>query len=97
MSLTNALIDELFSLPYEARKTGHAFGGTAVTPARKSSVKLADAMFTLIAAKLRLDQAKRNVPSYTAQWSDSDHCADEQETYNRACEAFENAILGLNR
>lgn len=93
MSLTDAIIDELFSVKYDDRKTGHNFDGKPVTPARESASRLAEAMLSLIGAKLALDQAKRKVPSYTAQWSDSDYYADEQETYNRACEAFENAIL----
>lgn len=45
-----------------------------------------EAQSELRRAEKALNKAKDRVPNYTAQWSDADYYAEEQEAYNRAVE-----------
>lgn len=93
MSIAEAIIDELFPVGSKHQARCHSFGGEPVVPARKTSGELGDALFLLISTRIALDKAKREVPDYTAQWSDADYYANEQEAYNRACDELEDAVL----
>ena len=48
-------------------------------------------MFALFKARAELDRAKKNVPAYTAQWSDEDYYRDEQQAYDAAVTEYEAA------
>ena len=71
------------------------FRDEPITPARPEALALAVALRNLNAADEALQQAKRDVPSYTGQWSDADYVADEQETYNRAVDAYADAMKAV--
>ena len=69
------------------------FGGKTPTLMRPSASRLAGALSDLIGAHADLMDAQANVPSYTAQWSAADYTAEAQEKYNRAADAFEDALV----
>ena len=61
-----------------------------IRPANPTAEKLARAVLNLISAESDLAQARRNVPSYTAQYDYADYFAQEQDNWNRAAdELFE--------
>lgn len=63
-----------------------------MTEAKPSALKLAKALKALIAADAELELAIKNVPSYTAQYSDEHFYRHEQKAYNEACNAYEDAV-----
>lgn len=46
----------------------------------------------LLAARDALVREKEAVPEYTGQWADKDYHADKQEDFNRAIDAFGEAV-----
>jgi hypothetical protein len=60
-----------------------------------SDEKLADALFALLDAKEELDEARRNAPSYTAQYSSEDFYRDEKKAYDEAVEAYAEAVRDI--
>jgi hypothetical protein len=62
------------------------------TPPRPAALKLAEAFSALAEAERNLTKAMSEVPDYTAQWSSADYYSEEQEDYNRAADAFADAI-----
>jgi hypothetical protein len=62
-------------------------------PAPPEAIRLADAMVALDRAAAALEQAKDSFPGYPAGLSREDYCAAEQDAYNRAAEAFADAVL----
>lgn len=46
----------------------------------------------LVASRDTLVREKEAVPDYTGQWADKDYYADEQEDFNRAVDAFGEAV-----
>jgi hypothetical protein len=77
------------------RCEGLNFGGGKPTPAKPENLNLANALFTLMATKSTLETRMAAVPKYTGQWSDEDYYADEQEDYNRAVDAYADAVKAL--
>ena len=71
------------------------FRAADVKPARPEAAALGAALTAFLAADAALETARENVPSYTAQWSDADYYAEEQEAYNRACEELADAIKAV--
>lgn len=67
--------------------------GKMPTPARPTALNLSTAFNVLLNAGRDLAEAERNVPSYTGGWSASDYTAAAQEAYNRAADAFEDALV----
>jgi len=63
--------------------------------AKPESLILADAMLRLVASAKSLESAKERVPDYTAQWRDEDYYAQEQETFNRAADAYADAVKSM--
>jgi hypothetical protein len=63
-----------------------------MTPARPSAAALVEALMALLQTADDFRDAVRNVPSYTGQHAEADFYADEQEAYNRACDAYEDAV-----
>lgn len=75
--------------------TTYGFGGAEPTPARPAAADLASSLLRLQAADKALKYTKERVPDYTGQWDASDYYAEEQEEYNRACDAYADAIQAL--
>lgn len=71
----------------------YGVGGKTPTPARPTAITLADAFSALVVAREELTEAELNVPDYTGQWSTADYTAAAQEVYNRAADAFEDALV----
>jgi Tfp pilus assembly protein PilF len=67
------------------------------SPVRESANNLANALFDLITAKSDLDEAIKNVPSYTAQYDDAHFYRHEQKIFNKACNAYEDAVVASNK
>lgn len=66
-----------------------------IDPSALPAMTIADALQRLSAAERELRHARANVPSYTAQWSDEDYYAEEQEEYNRAVEYLAEAFTNF--
>lgn len=60
----------------------------SATPAKPEAIELAEAIYYVFARRFALERAKGEVPNYTAQWSDEDYYAQEQEEYNRAADSL---------
>lgn len=73
------------------------FRDEPITPARPEAAALGAALTAFLAADKALDKAMESVPSYTGQWDSKDYYADEQETYNRACDVLADAIKEVCR
>lgn len=71
------------------------FGEKEPVPARPEAVALAMAMTEFLKADAELEQAQRNVPNYTAQWSSTDYYAEQQEAYNRAADGLADAVKAV--
>lgn len=67
-------------------------------PAAPEALRLAEAMVELDRAAEALEKAKRNVPNYTGQYSSEFFYRHEEDAYNRAAEAFADAVVaGVNK
>lgn len=71
---------------------GFSFGSGEPAPSDPEHEKLAGCLFRLLDARDQLLTAHKGVPSYTGQHDDKDYYADQQETYNRAVDAFGEAV-----
>lgn len=58
-------------------------------------IRLADAKFELDEAAAALAKARADTPSYTGQYSNEYYRRYEQDAYNRAAEAFADAIVAV--
>jgi hypothetical protein len=72
---------------------GFGFGGKNPAPARDSAMALAQTHLLLAQTTEELTRARRDAPSYTGQWSDSDYTAEAREAFNRAADDFEEAVV----
>lgn len=70
-------------------------GEGAPRPARPEAIRLAETMVNLNAAAERLETARADVPGYTGQYGPDDFVKHEQDAYNRAAEAFADAVLAV--
>lgn len=79
---------------YEPLETIHGFnfGSGEPSPSNTGHENLAGCLFRLLDARNQLEEAMKKVPGYTGQWDNKDYYADEQETYNRAVDAFGEAV-----
>jgi protein-tyrosine-phosphatase len=73
------------------------YGEQEPTPARPEAAVLGAALTAFLAADRDLTVAKGKVPNYTGQWSSKDYYAQEQEDYNRAADALEDALTAIAR
>jgi hypothetical protein len=64
-------------------------------PAAPEAVHLAETMVALNRAAERLEEARENIPPYTGQYSPEFYTRYEQDVYNRAAEAFADAVLAV--
>lgn len=72
--------------------SGFGFGGERPVPCRDENAALAGALFRLLDAKEELQKKGADVPDYIGQWNPEDYYADELEAYNRAVDAFAEAV-----
>ncbi len=64
-------------------------------PAAPEAIHLAETMVALSRAAERLEDARTKVPNYTGQYSPEHFIRYEQDEYNRAAEAFADAVLAV--
>lgn len=64
-------------------------------PAAPEAVHLAETMVALNQAAERLEKARAGVSDYTGQYSAEHFFRYEQDEYNRAAEAFADAVLAV--
>ena len=69
------------------------FGNKMPTPARPTALDLSTAFSAMLNANRDLAEAELNVPDYTGQWSTADYTAEAREAFNRATDAFEDAVV----
>lgn len=68
------------------------FSSDKVKPANEKAKLLAECVIKLLKANNELEDAISRVPSYTAQWSDEDFYAREQEDWNRAADELYSVV-----
>ncbi len=73
--------------------SGFGFGGNSPMRPSERALDIADAIFKLVEARIDLEKAKADVPSYTGQWKEADYFANEQEIYYRAAESLEKVLF----
>jgi hypothetical protein len=78
----------------DEEEVSFGFGGAEPRPCSARAGRIANATLALLEVQKDLDEARRNVPSYTGQWRDADYTAEAQEAWNRAADALEAAIDG---
>jgi len=67
-------------------ETNVRFGEGESTPAAPKALAYANAVCAMLQARMNLEFARSNIPSYTGHLSDSDYYQAEEEVYNRACD-----------
>jgi hypothetical protein len=85
----------MIDLDYE-KSEGFSFGGKNPKPADQKNLDLTLAFFRLLETKSELESKIAAVPSYTAQYQSEDFYADEQEDFNRAVDAFGEAVKAVS-
>jgi hypothetical protein len=89
-------LQELFELEAPGRYDGVSLNyrqGVA-KPAGEKAQAFADALMTMIGAKLQYETARALIPDYTGQWSPEDYYQTELELYNRSVDALWATVSG---
>lgn len=76
--------------------SGFGFDGKKPVPCSDRAMVISVALANLIKAQADYEEAKRNVPEYTGQWSDMDYYAEELEALHRAADNYEKVLFGHN-